>query len=120
MLHFERDLPTHAEPVSASDLEIGETYFSVQYLDEDLLVPKVETLILAGKEQDTGGGAVFCFQDLDSYRQGIRHGSADVMKGVFYLQDERDVKHIFKYERAVDELIKCALRRRKREQAAEG
>ena len=56
---------------------------------------------------------VFCFQDLESYRRGIRHGSAEATEAVFYFQDERNLKHIFKYDRAVDELIKCALRRQR-------
>ena len=33
MLHFERELPTYAEPVSIGDMMTGETYFSVQYVD---------------------------------------------------------------------------------------
>ncbi|MFZ0859505.1 MAG: hypothetical protein WB781_19610 [Candidatus Sulfotelmatobacter sp.] len=114
MFHFERELPTYAEPVSATDLKIGETYFSVQYLDEDLLFPTVETLVLAGKDQDAERGVVFCFQDLGSWQQGIRHGSADATEAVFYFQGERNLRHIFEYERAVDELIKCALRRQKK------
>lgn len=117
MMYFERDIPTHAAPVRVDDLKIGETYFSVQYLDEDLLFPTLETLILTGKDQDADGGAVFRFQDLDSYRQGIRHGSVDATGAVFYFQGEQNLRHIFQYEHAVDELIKCAVRRQGKKSA---
>jgi hypothetical protein len=40
--HFERDLPSYAEPVAADNLREGEVYFSVQYADEALLVPIVD------------------------------------------------------------------------------
>ena len=113
-LHFEGDLPAYAEPVKAVELEIGETYFAVQYLDEDLLFPTVETLILADKKHDADGAAIFCFQDLGSYKAGIPFGSADADSALFYSQSEQNLEHIFDFEHALDELIRCALRRREK------
>jgi hypothetical protein len=113
-LHFERELPTYAEPVNADKLAIGETYFAVQYLDEDLLLPTVETLILTEKKQGEDGKTVFCFQDRRSYRAGIRRGSAEAGCAISYSQPEQYLNHIFEYEYAVDELIRCVLRRRKK------
>jgi hypothetical protein len=112
-LHFERELPNYAEPVTANELKIGETYFAVQYLDEDLLFPTVETLILTERRKSEDGNAVCCFQDLGSYRTGVRRGSAEAGSAVFYSQPEHHLNHIFDYEHAVDELIRCVLRRRK-------
>lgn len=113
-MRFERDLPTYAEPVKADELEIGETYFAVQYLDEDLLFPTLETLILTDKEQGPDGGTVFCLQDLGSYMAGVRRDSADADSFLFYSQSEQNLNHIFDHEHAVDELIRCSLRRRAR------
>lgn len=112
-MRFERELPTYAEPVKAETLEIGETYFAVQYLDEELLVPILETLILTDRKDGGDEGSVFRFQDLDSYRAGVRHGSTEADSATFYFQSQHNLRHIFEYEQAVDELIRCALRRRK-------
>lgn len=112
MPHFERELPTYAEPVSASNLTFGETYFSVQYSDEDMLLPIVETLILTGTRKDETGETVFCFQDLESYTLGIRHGAHQANEAVFYFQSERNLNHIFEYEHGLDEPIRCSIRRR--------
>ena len=55
-MHFEsRELTTYAEPVSASALVEGRVYFSVQYVDEDLLLPNVETLVFVGSYQSSDG-----------------------------------------------------------------
>lgn len=112
-LHFERDVPTYAEPVSASDLREGETYFSVQFADEALLLPIMETLVFTGRRAGEGGSAVLYFQDLGSYRAGIKRGSPDADSAVFYAQDEQNLNHIFAWEHALDALIQCALRRGK-------
>lgn len=112
-MRFERELPTYAEPVRATDLEVGETYFTVQYLDEDLLFPVVETLILTHRKQGEDGNTVFGSQDLRSYRAGIRQGPPDAESAIFYSQPEKYLNHIFDYEHAVDELIRCMGRRRK-------
>ncbi len=110
--HFERDVPSYAEPVSAGDLQEGEVYFSVQYADEALLLPVVETLVFTGMEKDEGGLAC-CFQDLASYQQGVRRGSSEAGTAVFCFQQTNQLRHIFEYGDALDELIRCALRRHK-------
>jgi len=48
----ERELKPYAEPVAASLLKQGEVYFSVQFADEDMLVPIMETLVFAGRNLD--------------------------------------------------------------------
>lgn len=109
-MHFERELPNYAEPVKANELKIGETYFAVQYLDEDLIFPVVEMLILTDTKPDEDGRTVFRFQDLGA---GIRRETSDADSAIFYSQPEQYLNHIFDCEHAVDELMRCALRRRK-------
>lgn len=111
--HFERDVPSSAEPVSAGDLLEGKVYFSVQYADEALLLPVVETLVFTGMEKDEDGLAICCFQDLTSHQQGIRRGSSEAGTALFYVQQTNQLRHIFEYGDALDELIRCALRRQK-------
>src|SRR5258708_15953031 len=112
--HFEREVPIHAEPVLAHELREGRVYFSVQFVDEDLLVPRVETLVFTGRGFDEDGMKVLYFQDISSYQLRIERDSPEAERATFYEQHEKDLKHIFEYEQALDRLIDCSLRRRKR------
>jgi len=110
----ERDLKDHAQPVSVNLLREGEAYFSVQYADEDMLIPIVETWIFAGRGLDpTDTENRLYFQDVDSYLQGIRYGSALIDNATFQVSLEENTNHIFDYEHALEELMKCSLRRRR-------
>ena len=109
----ERDLTTYAEPISAQVLKEGQVYFSVHYVDEDLLIPLVETLVFVGRYVSSEGANLLRFQDIGSYRQGMRFGSPDAEEASFQSSTESEVNHIFEYEHALDELMRCALRRRK-------
>lgn len=117
-LHFEeRILKPYAEPLSIDELEEGGVYFTIQYSgpDRDGLFPIVETLVFVGfnlDEEDVERRVYF--QDLESYQAGIRYDEATAEdKASFYAQEPRHLNHIFKYENALNELLKCSLRRRK-------
>lgn len=113
-MRFEaRELTEHSEPVSATSLKEGVVYWSIQYADEDLLIPLMETLVFVGKNLDGNEPDLLYFQDVESYRQGIRHGSSDEGKAKFHLRREKKVRYIFEFEQALNELMKCSLRRRK-------
>ena len=95
-------------------LSEGEVYFSVQFADEDMLIPIMETWVFAGRKlnpEDAEGHLYF--QDLESYRQGIRYASATTENANFQLATEKSANHIFEYERAPDQFMLCSLRRRK-------
>ncbi len=111
--HFEREVPTYAEPVTAGDLKEGEIYFSVQFVDESLLLPILETLVFTGREKGDDGSTILRFQDLQSYSLGIQRGSPEGDCATFYAQPEQNLKHIFEYDRALDRLIDCSLRRQR-------
>jgi hypothetical protein len=113
MAHFEREVPTYAEPVSMGNLKDGEIYFSVRFVDQDLLIPIVETLVFTGKDLKAGDAGALYFQDVESYQRGIRYESPGADDADFYVQHEHNINHIFEYERALDRLISCALQRRK-------
>jgi hypothetical protein len=110
-LHFERDVPSFAEPVSAGELRESEIYFSVMFADEDMRIPIVETLVFTGNKMGEDGAMLCCFQDLDSYRQGIKYGTPAAERASFYFQPEIYLNHIFEYEKALQELIRCSIRR---------
>ncbi len=113
-MHFEaRELKPYAEPVSAAELKVGATYYSVQFLDSEMLVPQLEALVFIGRDLLPDHEASLYFQDFESYRQGIRFESVETDDAVFYAQMENEVNHIFEYERALDILLMCSLRRKK-------
>ena len=110
----QRELKPYAEPITTNLLKEGEAYFSIQYADERTLIPIVETWIYAGRNLDPKDAENrLYFQDVESYLQGIRYGSAVDETAKFQLASEQNINHIFEYEHAVEEFLKCSLRRRK-------
>jgi hypothetical protein len=100
LVRFEgRELKSYAEPVSAAELKEGSVYFALTFVDEDMLIPTMETLVFAGRDLEPGNVRKFYFRDVDS-------------------EDEWDytasnINHIFEIEHALDQLMACSLRRRK-------
>jgi hypothetical protein len=117
-LRFEtRVLPPTGEYVKSKDLREGETYFVVDYSDADLLIPQLTPVVFVGRDVETMGSGEVYFQDIDSYLAGVRLDNGDVDHGD---DAERGLLHkfaqdqpaVFDYESAVDELLRCYLRRR--------
>lgn len=107
----ERELKPYAEPVSPEELKTGETYFAVLFLDDDTRVPILEPKVFVGRDLQPGDEGRIYFQDYDSYQKGVRFDSATGDdEAVFETGAEN---HVFEYERALDRLMVCALRRRK-------
>ena len=111
----ERELKPFAEPVPVSKLMQGSVYFLVSYIDDQLLMPTVKPLVYIGENLDAGNvGHISYFQEVPSYRQGIRRDSpSKVGVATFFTASEGKMPPIFEYENALDELLRCALRRRK-------
>ncbi len=110
----ERELTPYAEPITASKLKVGTIYFSLEYVDEDMLIPTMQTVVFVGRNLETGERGHVYFQDIDSYREGVRYDSTtEETPANFYKGSENEVGHIFEFESALNELMKCALRRRK-------
>jgi hypothetical protein len=114
-MYFEgREIKVYAEPVPASDLKVGEVYFSVNFVDDAQLLPEMKPLVFIGRNLEPGDVDMVYFQDIDSYRQGIRHGAikgedaVDIWRG-----SEKETKHIFEFEHGLDVLLGCSLRRKK-------
>ena len=78
-----------------------------------MLIPIVETWVFAGRKlspQDTDDRMYF--QNVESYLQRIRYSSTSSQNATFQVALEENAKHIFEYEQALEELMKCSLRRR--------
>jgi hypothetical protein len=119
-MHFAgRDLKPYAEPVTPDRLVVGEMYFTVQFVDQHMLAPVVEPVVFLGNNLDPGpDGRGHYFQDAGSYLAGLRHrpeeASPEADDGpdvTVYQQREGQISHIFEFERGLDELLKCSIRR---------
>lgn len=114
-MRFEsRELKPYAEPVSADEIREGSVYFSVNFVDEDMLYPTVEPVVFVGidlDEDDEVGTAYF--QDLDSYRRGVRYDTHESnTQASFWTGSVKELNHIFEFERGLDVLLACSLRRK--------
>ena len=107
----ERELKPYAEPIVESQLKEGEIYFSVIFLDDEMLIPVMEPRVYIGRKQDSSGDGKLYFQDIESYRRGIRYGSAEGDEEATFQTGAG--RFMFEYERALDVLLACSLRRRK-------
>lgn len=133
-MYFEgRELQPHSQPISGTDLHEGAVYFAVNYIDEDMLIPIVETLVFIGNNLKPDDVGKAYFQDVESYREGIPYDwdtrnarandgddpgntateeEGDGGSATFFCGSEDELNHIFKYEDVVDELIRCSIRRK--------
>jgi hypothetical protein len=111
-MRFEaRELKPYAETVPPDELQVGTVYFAVNFVDDEMLIPIMEPKVFIGRNLNSEQGDRLHFQDIDSYRQGIRFESAaEDDEARFETGTER---HIFEYEKALEVLMMCALRRRK-------
>lgn len=66
-MRFEaRELKPHAEPVLAEELREGQIYFSLQYADEELLVPILLPLVFIGRNLAESDVDLLYFQNDES------------------------------------------------------
>ncbi len=113
----ERELKTFATFVLAKDLKEGAVYFVTHYLDDKMLIPIMRPVVFIGKNLEPGDAGRLYFQDVESYRSGSRRDSRDLDTEALFESfpetDTGDVSAVYEYEDALDELMRCALRRRK-------
>ena len=118
--HFkERSLKPYAELVSMAELQEGEVYPSIQFAeqDRDELFPIMETLVFVGLNLDEQQVERRVYlEDLEFYQAGLRYKTASADdRATFYAQLPQHLNQIFHYENALNELVKCSLRRRESE-----
>jgi len=109
-----RELKPYAESITSNELREGEIYFFVQFVDDKLLIPTMATVVFIGRNLEEGDENQVYFQDIESYRRGVRYDSAAADDAaVFECGSENELGHVFDYEHAISELLACSLRRKK-------
>ena len=105
-----REVKGYGEPVLPEHLREGEVYFAVVFLDKDSLVPTMEPRVFVGTKVESDGNKLY-FQDFVSYQRGIRFESPNADEEATFVTGAG--RYIFEYEKALNILMACALRRRK-------
>jgi hypothetical protein len=121
-MRFEsRDLKPYAEYVPTNALKQGATYFYIRFIDNDLLVPVLEAFVFVGRNLEAEDERKVYFQDAASFFSGVRidtedinaTGSTDGRAVLYSFPDDKG--HVFEYDRALDVLLTCALKRKARD-----
>ena len=122
-MYFEgRELKPWAEFVPAHELREAVVYFRVHYVDDEMLVPVLEPFVFIGKDLEPEDEDVLYFQEASSYLAGERpfgesRRSDDQQtrsEVIVHTMSAADC-HLMEYEKAIDVLLQCALRRQKRD-----
>ena len=112
-----RDLKPYIETVAPEDLVEGQVYFSVSYVDDQMHMPILLSLVFVGKNLKPEDKDEFYFQDLRSYAAGVRYDTASP-ENPASLHTGDIVHSIQYYDQALDDLIRCSLRRKEAERKA--
>lgn len=108
-----RELKPYAEPVTPSALREGETYFMVQFVDVEMLVPVVEPVVYVGKNLEAEDVNQFYFQDASAFLAGVRLENGVSDGALLYKQAEGEMSHVFEFEKGLNVILACSLRRNK-------
>jgi hypothetical protein len=128
-MYFEgRELKSYGEFVKASELVVGRVYFRVSFLDEDMAIPELVPLVFIGRDLSPDEPGLY-YQDAGSFFEGKRwedtnaqppavstNEDADVdgpHNGWFETESEDTYSTVYEFEKALDDLLTCSLRRRK-------
>ena len=112
-LRFERELKPHVEPVAANELKQEAIYFFVNFVDEEMLIPTMLTVVFIGENLDAGDEDQVYFQDIDSFNRGVRYGDeGDGDFALFQKGAKSEMAHVFRFEQALDVMLACSIRRR--------
>lgn len=114
VVFHQRELPPAAHPISSDQLTMDNIYFMVDYADEEMKVPLVRSIVFIGRNLgDDDDTDTIYFQDVDSYLGGIRFSDNPTPGScLFFHCSADDLGAIFEFEQALDELMKCSVRRK--------
>jgi hypothetical protein len=82
----------------------------LQYLDEALLIPSVQTVVYVGKNLDAKDDGVYYFQDVDSYQEIGAYPNQKEGTGQVLSLPEKALVNVFALDGLVRELTAASLR----------
>lgn len=111
MIDFDSLRPKKSVP--PEQLRDGSVYFTVTYVDELLLVPRLDALVFIGHNLGEEDERELYFQDAASYAVGVRLGDETIPEGAYIISGPPDVVKVMEFDDAMEALAKCQLRRSK-------
>jgi hypothetical protein len=110
-----RELHPWLRTVRFDELVVHDVYYGIDYLDERLQLPHIRTLVYLGIDLCDGDKNKVYFQDLDSFAAGVTLADFEEpvtsAHGSFYTGSSDHLGWIFNFEDALEELMRCSLRR---------
>ncbi|GAA0680703.1 hypothetical protein GCM10009429_00790 [Dyella marensis] len=111
----QREIPPYAQYVSSNELAIGETYFHVTYVDQDMMIPTVSSLVYIGRNLGDDEVNTIYFQDVESYFAGLRITDKNPDPDSMRLESfPGDSPSVLEFEYALECLMLCSLRRKRK------
>jgi len=108
-----RALQPYAVSIDENSLGVGKVYFKVTYEDSAMLTPTMQTLVFLGQNILAGDADHFYFQDARSCFWGARYDTATEEDHVFLFKCSfQELGGIYEFDEALNELLRCSLRRR--------
>lgn len=105
------NLSAYIDPVDVSELEEEEIYFMLSYVDDNLFVPQIRTLIFLGRDVAEEKEGLLYFQDVDSYIRLGRYPNSSNGSGEIYICADDQLACFFTLANAVLALKNCVERR---------
>jgi hypothetical protein len=104
-----RELPSKTAVLEHATFVENETYYLLGFMERDLLTPELRPVVSVGRDLDGSDSGWEYFQDAESHRQGIRYhtGGGTARFDRFPKEDPS----AWTFEDALDELLRCSLRR---------
>jgi hypothetical protein len=119
-----RELKPYVEPVEPGQLVEGSIYFSLNFIDTEMLLPILEPVVFLGLDLLDGDSGRVYFQDAESFQRGVQFTTAGADDdATFSSGSVNEIAHIFEFDKALDILLSCQLNRaesRERDRDEEG
>jgi len=112
-MRFEaREVPNYVEHVPVGELRHGDVYFVVSFCDHEMNIPEMRPVVFVGRDLAEDESGALYFQDYESYQMGARYDdSNDSHVAEFERHAEEQSTGVCEFERALDVLLRCSLRR---------
>jgi hypothetical protein len=111
-IYFEgREIPSYGEPISEYELKDNSIYYIVNFVDEEMIIPTMDTVVFIGKNLEDDEVDSYYFQDIDSYNDGVKYipGNNDSY-GEFFVCSKKELNGVYDFEHALERLMHCFLR----------
>lgn len=100
----------NADSVEPNQLQVGQVYFKVDFVDRQKSIPRVTPVVFAGRDLDGSTRGDLFFQDYESYRRGAGFDSGSSC--TFEIMSPGDCSGVCELAQAIRCLEQCADLRR--------